>query len=330
MTAKKKGRQVALETELADIGLALQDPRSPGNHQRLRDALLGASSIAAARVAASIGERRLDGFEEVLQQTFRRFLRDPVKSDPGCRAKLAALEALDQLESTDTATFVCAASYIQKEPAFGDPIDTAVGVRARAVAALARMSFTDLPLIAADLLADPEPPVRRSAADALAHYGERVGAGVVWLRLRVGDDDELVMLACASALLSLAPEWGLRALQPMLFGSDPKKRELSALALGEARTEDALEMLFDYLDRTVMPQERAVAIRALGLNRSDRARDFLLDRVTNGSTPEAKVAVAALGTRAYEPGLAEQVCKAAQGNARVDLRADVAAAFPGR
>jgi HEAT repeat protein len=202
---KKQGKPATLEKALAQIGLALRDPRSPESRKQLSDALLNGSSIIAARVATSIAEGRLEGFEEVLQQAFQRFLDDPVATDAGCRAKVAALGALDQLESTNAALFLAATSYVQIEGGGRRPADTAVGVRARAVVALARIGFSDLPLVAAHMLADPESPVRQAAADALAHHGERAGAGAVWLKLEMGDEDELVVLACASALLSLAP-----------------------------------------------------------------------------------------------------------------------------
>jgi HEAT repeat protein len=325
---KKKGKSASFETMLAQVGLALRDPRSPENRERLHEALLRAPAILAARVATSIAERNLDGFEGVLEQTFQRFLEDPVKSDPGCRAKLAALAALDRLESTHVATFIAGTAYFQLEPGFGGPVDTAVGIRARAIVALARIGLSDLPLIAAQLINDPASPVRRAAADAIAYHGERAAAGTVWLKFEQGDDDELVTLACASAVLSLAPEWALQALRPKFFGPDAAPREVVALALGEARHPGAIELLFECLDGTVSPQARAVVLRGLALNRSERARVFLLQVIREGNAVEAKAAVAALGVHAHEPGLSERVREAARGNAKVDLRRDLAAAFP--
>ena len=326
----KKRQRPRLETELAEVGGALRDPTSPANVARLAKALLEGSSIIAARVATSIAERQLEGFEEILLQSFQRFLRDPVETDGGCRAKFAVLEALDRFESTHAATFLAAATYVQMEPAFGGPADSAAGVRARAIAGLARIGHSDMPLVAAQLLADPEAIVRRAAADALAYHGERTSAGLLWFKLHQGDEDELVTLACACALMSLTPEWGLRTLRPLLFGADRKMRELSALALGEARHDGALELIFEYLDQTVTPRERVLAFGGLGVSRSERARTFLLDRTSNGGPTEAKAAVVALGTHAHEAGLAERVREAAEANTGVDLRSEIARAFPAR
>jgi len=328
LMSNKKAKSPSFETKLAEIGAALRDAQSPENRERLRAALLQSPAMLAARVAKSIGERRLLGFDDVLEQVFRRFQEHGVKDDPGCRAKQAALDALDLLESRNDATFLAATNVVQMEPAYGGPVDTAVGIRARGVVALARIGFSDLPLVAARLLADSESPVRRAAADAIAYYGERSVAALAYLKLQMGDADELVTLACASALLSLAPEWGLRAVRPLLFEQSESMRELIAIALGEARHEGAVEMLFEYLDVSVVPAERAVVLRGLALNRSERVRTFLLARIREAGAVEARAAVAALGAHAHEPGLGEKVASAAQKNTRVDLRRDVAAAFP--
>lgn len=205
-----------------------------------------------------------------------------------------------------------------------------VGVRARGIVALARIGYSDLPLVAAHLLNDAQSPVRRAAADAIAYHGDRAAAGVVLLKLELGDEDELVTLACASALLSLAPEWGLRAARPLLFEDERSMRELIAIALGEARQEGALEMLFEYLDTAVAPQDRASVLPGLALNRSERVGKFLLERIEDGSAIEARAAVAALGQHAHEPGLSEKVLEAARANTRVNLLRDVAAAFPSK
>jgi HEAT repeat protein len=326
----KKSRRPDLEKELAELGVALRDPTSATSRVSLSHVLLDGSSLVAARVAKSIAERHLEGFEEVLERSFQRFLQDPVNTDPGCRAKVAVLEALDRLESMNAAPFLVGTSYVQLEPGYGKPTDSAAGVRGRAIAALARIGHSDVPLAAAQLLADPEVAVRRAAADALGYHGERASAGLLWFKLHQGDDDDLVTLACAYAVLTVAPEWGLRALRPLLFGTDLKMRELCALALGEVRHDGALELLFEYVDETVTPHARVLAFGGLGVSRSERARTFLLERAKNGGATEAKAAIAALGTHAHEPGLAERVREAAEGNSGVDVRADVARAFPER
>jgi len=322
-------KRPTVEEELAEIGDALRDPRPASHKALLRQVLVRGQSIPAAKVAATIATNRLGGFEDTLQQCFSRFAQSPAKSDPACRAKLAVLDALDHLEHPDPGPFLQGARLVQKEASWGPPVDTAGGVRARAIVALARIGFADLALIAAELLGDPLPMVRRAAADALGHHGDRSGAGLVLLKLRAGDEDEQVTLACASALLSLAPDWALRELEPILLGKDDAKRELAAIALGQSGRDDALDLLIAYLERAVSPDERAPILRAVGTHRSERARDFLLERVASGSPPEARAALAALGARTFEPELPELVRKAARSNDRVELDASLHEIFPG-
>jgi HEAT repeat protein len=315
-TSRKKP---TVEEELADLADALRDPTSSSHQDLLRQALSRGTSVPAAKVAATIGSRRLAGFEDVLQQCFLRFTQNPNKTDPGCRAKAAALEALDRLEWPDPAPFLQASRYVQKEASWGPPVDTAGGVRARAIVALARIGFSDLSLVSAEGLADPLPPVRHAAVEALVHHGDRNGAGLVLLKLRSGDDDHQVTLACAGALLSLAPEWALRELEPMLLGTDESLREIATIALGQSGREDALDLLLSYLERAVSVDDRAPVLRAVGTHRSDRARDFLLERIAEGSAPEARAAIESLGARSFEPGLGARAREAAKRNDRAEL-----------
>jgi HEAT repeat protein len=193
--------------------------------------------------------------------------------------------------------------------------------------ALARIGFSDLLLIAAELLGDPLAAVRRAAAEALAHHGERSGAGLVLLKLRAGDEDDQVTLASAGALLALAPDWGLRELEPLLFGSDESRRELAAIVLGQSGREDSLDLLLAYLERAVSPDDRAPVMRAVGIHRSERARVFLLERIATGSAFEAKAAILALGARSFEQGLPTLVREAGRKNDRVDLEDAIAETF---
>jgi len=86
-----------------------------------------------------------------LVHAFERFKNeDPVKRDPGCRAKQAALEALDALDANVPETFLFAARYAQREPQRREPADTAVGLRSRATLALARWGEPDVPLLASE------------------------------------------------------------------------------------------------------------------------------------------------------------------------------------
>ena len=324
---KKPGR---LEREMEALRPALAQPSAPAARELLQGALRRSCSFVVARAAEVIREHSLAGLEADLQRAFERFLDSPVKSDPGCKAKQAILEALDFLESADEKPFLAALRHFQKEPAWGAPVDTACGLRARGALGLARLGHGELLLLMADLLADPEAPVRQAAAEAIAHRGDPAGAALLQLKLHAGDAEGLVTLACASGLLALAPEWGVAKLDALLQGEAEDLREIAALALGQSRREDALERLLSALSAEVLSRRRAVLLRALALNRSDRALESLLRVIASGDGSDAKRAIESLAFRSFEPGLEQRVREAAARNAERDLSGAIESAFNAR
>jgi HEAT repeat protein len=243
-----KKKRPGVSEEIADLARCAASPTAAESREQLRQALVRGEALVVARAGDIVREHLVDGLARELRDAFQRFLRDPVKTDPVCHAKLAVLEALDALEDLDDAPFLAAARHVQLEPAWGPPVDTAVGVRARGILALARLGYTDLPLLAGELLADAAVPVRQAAADALANLGLRGAAGPLVLKLRTGDEEPLVTLSCLTALLAIAPEWGLAAARPMLLGAEAGAREIGALALGQSSRDDALALLLEALE----------------------------------------------------------------------------------
>lgn len=75
-----------------------------------------------------------------------------------------------------------AVRVVQMEPAWGPPVDTAVGVRARGAVGLARIGHRDVPLVMGELLADKQSPVRQAAADASCSTAGRWNGRLGWLR----------------------------------------------------------------------------------------------------------------------------------------------------
>lgn len=328
MTSRIKPSRI--EKELGALEPALKNPDEPASREALRAALVKAHSFAVEKAAGVIRDRLLSGFETELKAAFDRFLQNPIKSDPGCKAKLAVLEALDFLEELDCAPFVKAIHHFQLEPAWGPPVDTATGVRSRGALALARQGHTDFPLFMAELLSDPEAPVRQSAAEAVAHRGDPAGAGLLELKLRLGDKEPRVLLACMSGLISLAPAWGAPKAGSFLTGANEELREIGALALGQSRRDDAVTLLLAALHEELLGHRRALLLRALGLHRSERSLEALLEAISKGNAAEAKAAIDALGHRSFEPGLPERVLKAARANADRSVEEAARTAFRAR
>jgi HEAT repeat protein len=308
---------------------AAADVSSAATNAQLRDALRTGPGLVAARAAKIVREHALEGFDDDLNAAFLRLRADPIKTDPGCLGKLAVLEALDFGSHDDAAVFLEATRTFQPEPAWGPPVDTATGVRARGVLALARLAHPDLSLVAGGLLADPESPVRQAAAEALAANGDRALAGALALRWTLGDEDPMVTLACMTALLALAPDHALPRLRDALHGADDGARELAALALGPSTRPEALDTLLAHLEAAPRASERAPTLRALGLQRNDRALAVLLNVVETGTIQDAEAAVAGLAARRFDPGVRERTRAAARANPSAErLEPALVSAFP--
>jgi HEAT repeat protein len=275
-----------------------------------------------------VKERALDGYTAELAAAFTRFLENAAKTDPGCNAKLGALEALDVVGHTDPGPFVVASRHVQLEAAWGPRVDSAGGVRARAILALAHMGYPDLLIVAGELLGDAQPGVRLAAAEALGACGDRSGAGLLLLASRRGEEDPVVQTAYMSALLAVAAALAAPRLRALLFGEDDDPRELAAIALGQSGREDAAGLLIEYMEATPLAAERAIALRGLGLHRSDRALEVLLAVIADGGARDAAEAVKALSARRFDPRVRERVAAAVARAGHAGLDAVMAEAFP--
>ncbi|MBM3462223.1 MAG: hypothetical protein FJX76_08995 [Armatimonadetes bacterium] len=291
--------------------------------EKIRRALGSAQHVVVARAAKIIREGALNGFESDLLEAFERFRMLSAKEDPGCLAKLALIEALDFGNCRDAQPFLIAAQIVQPEPVWGGRSDSAGPVRARALLALANLGFEDLVLLAADKMGDGDPAVRQAAADALAHCGARAGAAVLLMAAQRERDAPPVLLACFAGLLALAPDWGLPHLRKTLEGHDGAQRELAAIALGESRRDDALDLLVEFAEQTPLARERAQTFRAIAMHRSERALEYLLKVILEGRAGDAVAAVKALGDQREDARIAARVRQAAEKRSE----ATVSAAF---
>jgi HEAT repeat protein len=277
----------------------------------IEEALKDDSWLVVSEAAEMIVQQGLRDFAAPLLQVWPRFRENAAKRDPGCRAKEAALKALDYLELLDPEPFLAAIRYKQFEPSSGGRVDTAGGVRVRALMALLRMVHTKAALYAGELLADPDPQVRAGVARAIGYYEDRNSLGLLVYKLRAGDEDPVVLLECAGALLTVELEFGLNFLVPYLSGSDEVRQETAALALGQDRDPKATLALLEWLEHVAFDRDHELGIRALGLSRHDQSRRYLLKLVEAGPITRARSAVEALSVHRYDPQLSLLVREAA-------------------
>jgi hypothetical protein len=314
----RPSRCASLDEKLAALRQAKLAPESASGRRDLELALGDRSWLVVSEAASFIGEHRLEGHTEALLGVHARFAEDGAKVDPGCRAKEAALTALDLLELLDPSPFLAAIRYHQLEPVLGGRVDTAGSLRVRALFGLYRTFHPDRSLYAGELFADPNPHVRAGAARAVGEYADRPSGGLLVHKLQAGDDDSVVLAECAASLTSLAEEFALTLLASMLERGREAGREVAALALGQSRSPRGVATLLAWIEHA-NGRDFELGLRALGLSRLEPARAFLLEVVRDGSPVRARAAVEALGVHHYDGELWARVERAAAENARVEL-----------
>lgn len=300
------------------------DPTRPEARAELRRLLKQRTSHVVAAAANLVAEHRLEGFDDLLVAAYEHFEQDPVRRDPSCGAKAAIVRALGALGSHRDDVFRRAVRCVQLEPSWGPPVDTAAALRGHAAMALVATGAPDVPVLLAELLADPLPVCRSAAVHALAAWGDPVLLeALLRLRLRLhgpkGEPEELdVVTDGFEALLGLGGEEARAFVLGHLEGA---YAEAAALALGTARVAPALPVLVDWWERTLDPALRRVALVSIGLLRTAEAVDFLLERVRTDAEGPASDAVEALAVVAHDPAVRARIVEAAAANPRT--RSDV-------
>jgi len=284
-----------LEETLLALRRVRQAPEAEASRRELREVLGAEGSHAVARAATLVGELDLGPLAPDLVAAFSRFFEDPLRTDPGCAAKTAIVEALRRLEQDERALYRRAVAHVQMEPVFGGRVDTAADLRGAAALALAESAGGDVLVDLAHLLADPEAPVRVSAARAVAVHGRAGGIPLLHLKALAGDAEPRVVSECLLSLLRLDPENAL-AFVASFFDRGDTAAEAAAVALGESRRAEALPLLRGWLDHASRRGLARVALLAIASLRRDEAVDLLLSLARDEPGPLAREALSALAS----------------------------------
>jgi HEAT repeat protein len=277
-----------------------------------------------ARAAAIVGEMGIEALVPDLVAAFPRFFEGLPRADPGCAAKTAIVEALRRLEQDVPALYRRGARHVQREPVFGGHVDTAVDLRGASALALAETAHADVLVDLANLLADPEPPVRISAARAVAVHGRGAGIPLLHLRALAGDAEPRVVSECLLALLRLdAP--GEMPFVASFLGKGDEAAEAAAVALGESRLAEALPILRSWLEPARRRGLGRIVLFAIASLRRDEAVDLLLSLARDEEPPAAREALEALASVGGGGALQERAREAVE--ARPELRDALARAF---
>jgi HEAT repeat protein len=308
-----------LDDVFANLNKVREAPRSAESLSALQAALASPSSFAAAKAAHLAAELELGALGPDLVAAFDRFLAGDA-DDPGCTAKAATAEALYRLGHEGSAgVFLRGIRHVQMEPVFGGRVDTAVDLRGACAFGLVRIGYRDALVELADLLADPEAPVRISAARALAYRGGADGVPLLRLRVLTGDQPE-VMGECLQALLRLSGRGALPFASRFLDSPKQEVAEAAALALGASRLEEAFADLREWVDRTLNATLRRAGLLAIASLRRDAGFEYLFGLVEQGPAGPAAQAIEALGMYKDEPALAERLRQAASGREEAAVR----------
>ncbi|HTC43926.1 MAG TPA: hypothetical protein VK696_02650 [Steroidobacteraceae bacterium] len=285
------------------------DPITPRSAliEALKKALTDRHFMVVARAAILSAEKLLHELIPDLKSAYARFVHDPVKRDPLCKAKNAITRALVTLECADIGFYQAGILYRQLEPVWGGRADTATDIRSSCAMGLAASGHVRAVAELTGLLADPEVEVRCGAVRAICCGNPFEAEAVLRLKIQVGDVEPQVIGECFGALLAIAPEHSLPFVAAYLKQKDESLREYAALALGESRRPEAFKPLHDAWDELVSPEARGALIRAAALHRSESAFEWLLAIIERETGKLATAAVDALAVYERNTKLIEQV-----------------------
>jgi len=278
---------------------ALRALRESGDHEALlRDLplfLRNKSSAVVARAAELAGTAREISFAAPLVEAFRRVLPHAPKRDPGCRALTNIAYALVQMEAGAAEVFAIGIRYQQWEASWGPPVDAASGLRAVCAMGLVAIGDPDALLACCDLLNDHAKEARTGAVRALGASGRPDAELLLRYKARLGDKESEVIGEVFRALLNLGPrERSVPYVAQFLREDDDELAESAALALGEARIQEAVAPLREAFDAGGTLSRTGAMLWALTLSRNEDAAAFCFDQLESGRPSAATQALEAL------------------------------------
>jgi HEAT repeat protein len=289
---------------LRDLMCGVQ-AESAGNE--IRKALSETSGILSAKAASAAAKLGLRDLVPEIAATFHRYLNNPVKTDPGCHAKLAAIEALNELDYLESDVFLRGIRHIQMEPSFGPPVDTADRLRGACATGLYRIGYPDIFCELVALLVDHEPVARRAAIKVLTELGNETSEMLLRYKCLQGDNESDIVGDCFSGLISIAPARSLRFIEQFFSSDNPEIVEEAALAIGNSRMKEGFALLQKLRDDSVLASFKRMLLLPIALTRCEEAFSCLLDVIRNEHPDNAMAAIEALSIYSNSDSLREQI-----------------------
>ena len=171
-------------------------------------------------------------------------------------------------------------------------------------------------LLLTDLLADRAVAARVAAAQALGDTRSVAAIPLLRFKARQGDQSSAVTGACLSALLAADPEPSLPFVAEFLRHGDEAVQADAALALGESRRADALDLLIRNWPHARGESLAEVLPLAIALTRLPAALEFLLGILATGKSAAAVATLSALTIHRHNDAIKARIAAA------VDARGD--------
>ena len=299
-----------VQAALQALAEATHRPHDAATLALVRASLGHRSNHVVGRAARAAREADLTALAPDLIAAFPRFLEDPVRRDPGCVAKTEIVHALLAFGDAAPDVFLRGASHVQREPAFGPPVDTAPALRATSAMALVVTGHPAALTVCVGLLVDPEPVARAGGIRGLTASGRPDIALLLRLVALRGDDDPGVLVEAFAGLLALSADDPVPFVVQRLASDNRDIARAAAIALGEARRPEAVVALRERLPSEERADVRHAIILALATSRDDAAFDALLTLVARGAAADSKAAVEALRLYAHDEALQHRVSAA--------------------
>ena len=275
--------------------------------RRLGEALADRQAPLVAKAAELVEALGFTELRSDMETAFFRLLKDPLKRDKGCIGKTAVAKALLELELPSDEVFRTGLRWIQMEPSWGPPVDTAANLRGFCAHGLVRSMHPDAVLDITPLLVDKEPIPRLGAVRALGESGQSAAEALLRLKILTGDEELEVLAEAFGALVNLSPERAADFVVPFLDDPDPSRVEAAALALGGSRHPSVLEPLKTRLDTALRDEIQGPLYLALSITRLDDAVDYLVDIVADGPVGRARHALSALKIHYFKQDLRDRL-----------------------
>ena len=273
---------------------------------KIQAALKAKHNRLVSKAAKLCGERHLYEYFDELKAAFHYFADKPDK-DKGCFAKKAIIKTLYELDYIDDDFYTAAIALRQREPVWGGHVDSAVDVRCWSAYGLTLSANprTVFPLI--ELLHDEEPQARLGAVKAISHINPSTAELLLREKVLDGDEHAYVVGECFDQLISIEPECSLEFVAGYLDHEHDEVREYAALALAHCSDPQAFDMLKRAFEEYGFGRHGGKLIEAMALHRSQKAMDYLLDRLAEAEIGLATDIVKSLSVYKSNETLRERV-----------------------